>query len=197
MIAQIIGVLKMIITITGKPCSGKSTIAQILVEKHGFTKIGVGDLFKEEAKKHGMSAEEFNSFCMKDPSFDFFLDQQTAKLGKELEGQKVIFDSRLAWHFVPKSFKVFVDLNDDETAQRLLSSNRTGKEKYNTLEEAKSSLINRRNLEKERYKLIYNIDYTDPKNYDFVIDSSNKTPEELADIIWKNYIEFCENSKNQ
>ena len=185
----------MIITITGKPCSGKSTIAKILVEKYGFRRIGVGDMFKAEAAKRGMSAEEFNAYCITDPAYDFFIDNETARLGKELEGQKIIFDSRLAWHFVPKSFKVFVDVTDDEMAKRLANSDRTGKEKITDVAEAKKSLVNRFNLENERYKQIYGFDNLDMSNYDFVLDSSHNTPEELADNLYEAYQKFCKKEK--
>ncbi len=183
------------ITITGKPCSGKSTIAKLLVEKHGFRRIGVGDIFKEEANRRGMSSEEFNAFCMNDPSFDFFIDEQTAKLGKELKGQKIIFDSRLAWHFVPQSFKVFVDLNEDEMVSRLVESDREGKEKYETFEDARKTLVNRRRLEVERYKQLYKVDIDDKSNYDFVIDSSHRPPEELAEEVWQEYQNFLKSLK--
>ena len=181
----------MIITITGKPCSGKSSIVKILVEKHGFQKFSVGDMFKAEAKKRGMNAEEFNAYCLTDPSYDFFIDNETARLGKELEGQKIIFDSRLAWHFVPKSFKVFTELNEDEMAHLLANSDRVGKEKITDVNEARRSLINRFNLENERYQQIYGVNNLDMSNYDLVLDTSNKTPEELADILFSAYTDFC------
>ena len=182
----------MIITITGKPCSGKSTIAKILAEKHGFKRIGVGDMFKEEAKRRGLSSEEFNALCLQNPEYDYFIDQQSAKLGKQFEGQKVIFDSRLAWHFVPKSFKVFVDLGEEEMIERLINSDREGKEKYSNKEEAKRTLSSRQNLEIERYKKIYDVDLTDLSNFDFVLNSSNKTPDLLADELLKEYQKFCD-----
>lgn len=185
----------MIITISGKPCSGKSTIAKLLVEKYGFKRIGVGDIFKQEAAKRGMSGEEFNAFCLKDPSFDFFIDEQTKKLGKELEGQKVIFDSRLAFHFVPKSFKVFVDLGEEEMARRLVNSDRTGKEKYSSFEEAQKTLSNRRKLECERYKKIYGVDIEDLNNFDFVLNSDKKSPEELTEELWVAYQTFCKTNQ--
>ena len=181
----------MIITITGKPCSGKSTIAKLLVEQHGFKRIGVGDIFKEEAKKRGMNAEEFNAFCMKDPSFDYIIDQQTAELGKKYENETVVFDSRMAWYFVPKSFKVFVDLDEDEMARRLVNSDREGKEKYSTIDEAKQTLKNRQQLEIDRYKKIYNQDLSDMKNFDLVLESSNMTPQQLSDQLWEEYQKFC------
>lgn len=177
----------MFITITGKPCSGKSTITKLLCEQHGFRKISVGDMFKEEAHKRGMSAEEFNAFCMKDPSFDFFIDNKTTELAVEHDGENIIFDSRMAWHFVPFSFKIFVTLSEEEMINRLINSDRTGKEKYSDAEKAKSSLLNREQLEVERYKKLYNKDLSDMKNFDLVIDSTNKTPQELVDEIWEKY----------
>lgn len=185
----------MIITITGKPCSGKSSIAKILVDKYGFVRIGVGDIFKEEAKKRGMNAEEFNQYCMSDPEFDRFIDQKTAELGEKYRGQKYVFDSRCAWHFVPESFKVFVDLNEDEMVNRLLASDREGKEKYSDAKEARRSLVNRRKLENERYKMIYGIDNNDMSNFDFVMDSSSKTPEELAEDLIYEYEKYCQGVK--
>lgn len=186
----------MIITITGKPCSGKSTIAKLLAEQYDFKRIGVGEMFKEEAKRLGVSSEEFNKMCLSDPSFDYKLDQQSAILGEKLEGQKYIFDSRLAWHFVPKSFKVFVDIDEEEMVKRLVNSDRQGKEKYSTITEAKITLKNRQNLEIERYKKIYNIDLSDLNNFDFVIDSTNKTPQQLTDEIWEAYQLFCKQKRD-
>ena len=182
----------MIISLTGKPCSGKSTIAKILEQKYGFRRIGVGDIFKAEAAKRGMSAEEFNAFCIKDPAYDFFIDKETQRLGKELEGQNIVFDSRLAWHFVPKSFKVFVDLSIEEMTNRLVNSDREGKEKITDARAARASLLNRLKLENERYKQIYGIDCLNMQNYDFVLDSSTKTPEELADKLYEAYIKFLQ-----
>ena len=43
----------MIITITGKPCSGKGTVSKLFCEKFGFKYICTGDIFREYAKKLG------------------------------------------------------------------------------------------------------------------------------------------------
>lgn len=180
----------MIITLTGKPCSGKSSVGQILEKNFGYKRIGVGDIFKAEAKKRGMSAEEFNEFCLKDPSYDFLIDNETIRLGKELSGKKIIFDSRLAWHFVPNSFKVFVDVEENEMANRLTQSDRTGKEKLDDPVEAKKHLLNRFNLENKRYQKIYGVDNLDMSNYDLVLDSTNRTPEDLAEEIYQKCVEY-------
>ena len=51
----------MIITISGKPCSGKSTMAEIFCKKYNFDRVYAGAIFKDEAKKMGLSAMELAS----------------------------------------------------------------------------------------------------------------------------------------
>lgn len=177
----------MIISLTGKPCSGKSTVAQVLKDKYGFKIYSVGEMFKEEASKRNMSAEEFNKFLMSDPKYDNFLDDKTKELGILWKNEDVVFDSRLAWHFIPHSFKVFLDLDDEEMAKRLTNSNRVGREKYDNIEDARKTLMERFNAENKRYQKFYGIDNLNLKNYDFVISSKNKTPDEIADEIYNAY----------
>ena len=43
----------MIITITGKPCSGKGTVSKIFCQKYNFEYICTGDMFRELAKSYG------------------------------------------------------------------------------------------------------------------------------------------------
>ena len=182
----------MIISITGKPCSGKCTVAKVLEQKYGFKRISMGDMFKAEAKKRGMSTEEFTEYRTKDPSFDIYMDKQLPKFVSEYKDDNVVLESRVAWHFLPESFSVFVDINDDEMAKRLLYSDREGKEKSASFEEAKKTTINRYRLELEVYKKTYDIDCSNMDNYDFVIDSSSLTPDELAEKI---YMEFKKHFK--
>jgi cytidylate kinase len=48
----------MIITVSGKPCTGKSTMAEIFCKKYNFDRIYGGAIFKEEAKKLGLNVKE-------------------------------------------------------------------------------------------------------------------------------------------
>ena len=56
-----------------------------------------------------------------------------------------------------------------------------------TLEEQKQDLIQRYNLENERYFKLYNVHRDDLSNYDYICDTSNITPEEAADKIIEEY----------
>ena len=51
-------------------------------------------------------------------------------------------------------------------------------------------LSERQNAEAERYRLIYNIDINNESNYDLIVDTSDLSPEEVAQTIIENYKKF-------
>lgn len=174
------------ITITGNLGSGKSSVAKILKEK-GFEIVSTGNIFRQLAMEKGLSVEEFNKQVNEaasrgDRSVDKMIDDTTTKIGEERDN--VVFDSRLAWNFAPKSFKVFVITDIDEAARRVFNDSlRANSESYESQEACKKALINRQKLETVRYKEIYDIDYYDMSNYNLVIESTNASPAEIAQEI--------------
>lgn len=179
----------MIITMTGVPCSGKSTSIEVLKKKYGFDSISTGELYRKEAEKFGLNVLDFN-ILNTDYSIDKKIDAMSKKIGTERANDKLIFDSRMAWYFVPKSFKVFLYLPEDEMAKRLYESDRSPEEKNMTIEQAKKSLVDRFKSENDRYKKLYGVSNTNHKNYDLVIDTEKLTPEEVADIVYDKYLEY-------
>ena len=96
------------ITITGNLGSGKSSVAKKLIEK-GYEYSSTGNIFRQLAMERGLSVEEFNKQINEaasrgDHSVDKMIDDTTTRIGKERD--QVVFDSRLAWHFAPESFKI-------------------------------------------------------------------------------------------
>ena len=179
---------------TGVPCSGKSSVAAYLENKYGFEIIKVSQKMREEAKKMGMNILEFNNYLLQNDlsgQFDKTLDEWTREMGEKRKGDKVIFDSRLAWNFVPESFKVFIDCSEKTMVERLKNSDRDASEKDVKDKAGVNSLMQRVYTEDERYKKIYGLSYLDKSNYDFVISSDNKTVEQVSEEIYKNYCDFC------
>jgi cytidylate kinase len=174
------------ITITGNLGSGKSSVAKILKEK-GYEIVSTGNIFRSLAMEKGLSVEEFNKQVNEaasrgDRSVDKMIDDTTTKLGKEKDN--VVFDSRLAWHFAPDSFKVFVITDIDEASRRVFNDSlRANSESYESQEACKKALIHRQKLETVRYKEIYDIDYYDMSNYNLVIESTSAAPSEIAQEI--------------
>lgn len=178
----------MIITITGKPCSGKSVVIAELMEKHGFSKFSAGEIFRKIATERGIDILELNR--VNDSSLDKMVDDEIVRQGKENLEKDIIFDSRTAWHFIPESFKVFLDIEGDEQARRLLSSGRTNENINLTHEEAKNALNERWELENNRYKKLYDFDNRDMSKFNVVIDTTNLTVEQTAEKIYNEYLNY-------
>lgn len=178
------------ITITGLPCSGKSSIANYISEKYGFKKIYAGQLFREEAERRNLTLNELSMLCKKDFSVDRSLDNKIAELGKKYKGKDVIFDSRMAWHFVPESFKVFVTLDEDEMAKRLFLSDRKESEKGLTPEQGRKNLMDRWTSENYRYKTLYGVCNLEREHFDYITSSKDKTIEEIAEEIYNEFVKF-------
>ena len=190
--------MQMNISISGYPCSGKSTIIEYLKNKYDFSVISGGALYRAEAKKRNLTVLGLNELAKVDRSVDLALDKQLHQEGVKNKGKKVIFDSRLAWHFVPQSFKVFVIINEKELGKRLYNSDRPIEEKCESEEEALKAALYRRELERERYKQLYNLDLFDFNNYDFIALNENRTAEETAEEIYEKYLAYCrENYKKK
>ncbi len=184
------------ITITGNLGSGKSSIGKVLKEQ-GYEIVSTGNIFRQLAMEKGLSVEEFNkqvneAAARGDRSVDKLIDDTTTKIGKERD--HIMFDSRLAWNFVPDSFKVFVITDIDEASRRVFhDSVRANSESYETQEACKKALIHRQEMETVRYQEIYHIDYYDMSNYNLVIESTNASPAEIAEEILKLLDGFSKN----
>jgi len=180
----------MIITITGKPCSGKGTVSKLFCKKYNFELKSIGDMMRQIALDHGyQTILDFQQNYKKMHEIDNMVDEQTANFGKQNINKDVVFDSRLAWYFIPGSFKVFIDVSWNTAGNRLMLANREH-EKAESEEQAVKLLKARWQAENDRYTHLYNTNNLNPKNYNIIINSDNKTPEEIADEIYLEYKKF-------
>lgn len=179
----------MIITLAGYPGAGKTTVKDILAKRLGYKSYSMGDLRGKMAISRGITIDELNEIGMNDPSTDKDADAFQIDLAKVEDD--FIIDGWLSWHFIPQSFKVFLNIDATQGAKRILNerkqtSNREDERPYKSVDEAQKALENRVNQSKERYKKWYNVDFSDLGHYDLVIDTTNITPEEVAEQIIKN-----------
>lgn len=178
----------MIITITGKPCSGKGATTAYIVGKYGFTKFSGGAIFRKIATERGIDILELNR--KKDTSIDKLVDDEIKQIGKTRFNEDLIIDSRTAWMFIPKSFKVFLDVEEVEQVKRMKSSGRVDEIIDLPPEEAIKSLRERFALENERYMSLYGKNNEDLSSFDLVVDTTNLTVEEVGDKIMEKYKEY-------
>ena len=170
----------MIITIGGLGGSGKSTVARIVASELKLTHHSGGEFMRKEAEERDISLMELMEIAEKDRSIDEDLDQWQIKLGKTEDD--FIIDSRLGFHFIPNSIKIFLKADIKERAKRIYSD-KIRQENNVTQESTLKNLEKREQSEKKRYKEYYDLDYTDDSNYDLVIDTSDISAEQVANKI--------------
>ncbi len=166
----------MIITISGKPGSGKSTVAKRLAKRLGYRHYSVGDFMREIAKEKKISLLELSKIAEQGIETDRKLDDMQIKLGGQ---DNFVLDSRLGWHFLPSSLKIFLEVDEKTAAKRIYRDMRKEEKENMTIEDTKNSLRKRIESERERYRKYYSLDPYDKRHYDLAIDTSNISPEKI------------------
>jgi cytidylate kinase len=179
---------KHIITIAGKPGSGKSTASKAVAAELGFQHFSSGDLFRAIGKERGTNVTQTNLAAEKNADVDYLVDQRLRDIGSGED--QVVIDSRMAWHWMPYSFKVYLDLDLEVAARRILQNIEPARMESEHIPkepaEYAAALQTRLDSEGRRYKALYDVDPYDHSNYDLVIDTSASGPEEvLAEILNK------------
>lgn len=172
----------MIISISGTQGSGKSTIAQKLAKKLDWPRYYIGGLRREAAFKRGLTLAEYNKLGEKDPATDLEVDNYQAELGKSEDN--FIIEGRTSWHFIPHSLKLYIDVDKEIGAERIFSSlqiknDRNEDKNLNSIKDVLNSNIERQKSDDKRYKKYFNIDVYDINNYDFYINTSYLSIEEV------------------
>lgn len=180
---------KEIISITGTLGSGKSSTADLLAKNLGFKRFSAGDFFRKIGVDLGISINEINKRAETDPTIDKMTDDEVRKVGK-MSG--VVIDSRTAFHFIPESFRVYLELPPDIAKERILNNLkenvlRKQSEGASTSEEIYQKIVSRLESEEKRYKELYGIDRSDKNNFDLIVDTNKNNLEEVVGIILKGY----------
>ena len=170
----------MIITISGIAGSGKSTVAKLLAKKLNCKHYSVGDFMRQIAKERGLTLLELSKQAEKDKSIDIELDKKQIELGKKEDN--FVIDARLGFHFIPNSIKVFLEVDINEAANRILKEKREH-EQYKDIQESIEKIKTRIASEDKRYREYYNVDYHNKNNYEIIIDTTKIKPEEIVEKI--------------
>lgn len=166
------------ITISGVPGSGKSTVAKLVAEKLGYKYYSIGDMRRKFAEKLGLTINELNNLKKNtDKEFDDFQKQ----LGKGSDN--IVVDGRLAFYFIPDSFKIYFDCDETVAAERIFKHQRSTEKRYDSLEQALKALRKRMEDDKYRYIKLYNVDPFNKNRYDCVIDTTKLTVNDVLNKI--------------
>ncbi len=181
---------KHIITISGRPGSGKSSTADRVAEMLSYTRYSSGEYVRNFIRKKKMTLKEFNTLAENKPALDLEIDEELRKLREQSD---IVIDSRLGFYWIPESFKVYLDLDKDVSIARIykdasLNNLRSDAGEgttsmYDVMEEVDSRTQN----ERRRFKKLYGVNPYSQTNFDLIIDTSRHSPQTVALTVFDNY----------
>ena len=172
----------MIISFSGDAGSGKSTIAKKTAQALGYPRYYMGQIFRDLAKKRGLTLVEYLKLGEKDPNIDKEVDAYLVRLSQEKNN--FVIESRTAWHFIPHSLKIYLKVTEEEGARRIFNhlqkeNSRNEDRNIRSVEDVLISNRRRRETDDKRYWQYYRINIHDPKQYDLVLDTTQLNIEEV------------------
>ena len=182
----------MIITISGNPGSGKSSVAKILVRRLGYERIYAGGILREMARERGITIETLMQDAENDTRIDEEVDARVAAEARKYEqaGKDVLVEGRVQYHFLPESKKVYVFVDPRAGAERIWkdlqdkeASAARNQAIAGSIDEVLVLSEEREARDAERYIKLYRTDHRKKSNYDFIVDTTHITAEQAADKV--------------
>jgi cytidylate kinase len=168
----------MLITISGLPGSGKTTVARLVARELELEHVYAGDIFRREAEANGLTLAEYVRRAESDPTIDRRLDEKM--MARAAQGQ-VVLEGRLAAVMAAQAgaeaLKVFLEASEAVRAERI-----TGREGGATRQRLRE-IQEREASDRQRYRSLYGVDYHERSRYDLVIATDAQAPASLARTI--------------
>ncbi len=186
---------KHIITIAGRPGSGKSTTSKAAAAQLGYEHFSSGDLFRALGQERGLDVHRANLVAEQENEIDHLVDQRLREIGATQD--EVVIDSRTAWHWMPMSFKIYLDLDLEIAARRIIQNMDAARlmDEHIPEDPKQYAIVLQQRLDSEarRYKKLYDVNPYDTGNYDLVIDTADKTLEQVVREIIDTYYAWLPN----
>lgn len=181
---------KHIITLSGKPGSGKSSTADRVAELLGYSRYSAGDLVRTIVRKRGITLDEYNKMAVSNHQLDHEIDEELRNLRNVKD---IVIDSRLGFYWIPESFKVYLDLDMEVATARIFKDSVTNElREYSgdtdySLQEVQKLVEARLDNEKHRFKTLYGVNPYNSANFDLIINTSRHSPQTVALTVFDTY----------
>ena len=159
----------MLITISGLPGSGTTTVSRLVADALDLDRVPGGEVFRQLAAESGMSLAEFGEHAQDHPEIDRELDDRLEARARRVS---CVIESRLAGWLATRAdllaVRVWIDCDEAVRAARVAERDGTSPE------QARRDNAERSALEHARYLAVYDIDLDDRSPYDLVLDSTTR-----------------------
>ncbi len=170
-----------IISLTGDLGSGKSTVGEFLAQKWGVHRHYAGGWLRAWGAERGMNILEASEAAAKDPTIDDQIDAAFKEMAKS--GADGIAEGRVAWHFLPQSFKIKLTVCPRLAAERIYRDKKRKNESVDTPDKIIDSIRARKDNEIDRYQKLYGINMENDGNYNLIIDTSSVSANDVVALI--------------
>lgn len=168
----------MLITLSGLPGSGTSTVARMVAADLGLEHLDGGTVFRGLARERGKTLADFAREAEGNDAIDRALDDRLTERARKGD---VLVESRLAGWLVTGAqldgLRVWIECDETERARRVAGRD------HHQADEALAANREREASERDRYQRYYGIDLTDRSIYDLVLDSTDVGPLDLVALI--------------
>lgn len=170
-----------VITISGMPGAGSSTNSKLLAKRLNLAHFSAGDYYKKNAVREGINEKETATAteALKKKGVDISIERIQDDLAKK---GNIVIEAKIAVHYLKKKadFSIWLKASDEVRAKRIM-----GRDDL-TEKEALKIIKERDKIERESFKKTYGFDTFDQeKEADIVIDTGNKKPEDIVNMIVK------------
>lgn len=161
-----------LITVSGYPGSGTTSLATELAEGLGIELVSTGAVFRQWAADNGCSLEEYGRRACANPQIDRDLDEMILETVGGMTS--CVFEGRLAGCFFPNAdLRIWLYAPHDVRQARVMA--RSG--------ETEGAMYSREAAEWRRYREIYGFDIEDKKHYDLVLNTERLSVGQLAEAV--------------
>ena len=162
------------ITIFGMAGTGKTSTGKGVAQLIGYKVFSGG----ETAKKMGITLMELEELSKHEDKYDIERDKIIAEFGRTHDN--FIVEARLAWHFIPDSFKICFLCDFNKRTERI------AKREKKDVEVVREETRARERSIYDRFEKYYGIkDFEDKKHFDMIIDTGTMSLQKVIETIIK------------
>lgn len=165
-----------LITISGPPASGATTVASAVADALGYDYVNGGEMFRELANERGLTLNQLIAEAQSNDTLDRSLDARIRRIIDQhaFETTGLVIESRLAGWVAGEDadFKVWLDAPIETRVART-----------DEREEDESEMRVRQESEANRYEAYYDIDVENTKFYDLQVNTARWRPELVQELV--------------
>lgn len=168
-----------LVAVAGLPGTGTTTLCRLLSARLNLPHVYAGQIFRQLAKEHGMDVNAFGDYAETHPEIDTELDRRMIDVARN---RGIVLEGRMvAWQLEKAGsggLKVLLEAPENVRANRVAV-----REGIADVERVLLQNRHREASEAKRYREFYGFDPNDPRHYDLVINSADKTPDQIAEMV--------------